>query len=318
MIAAPVVIVPIGAVMFAAGADAARRTGEMVLLTPIRMVTRAAVAPDYRTVLISMTILVACFALALLLLRWSFSRSLSDQEVNRAPARGAAILFRFSGRLGGLVNKEQKYFRKLPSPWIGLLLALAYSQIFWLGATYPGAYHAIILLVFLMNMGLSSNSFGLDEPLEINRYLIFPLTGRDILLGKNLGFAVIVTVQLSVMLPFALWRLGWREVSFGLIEAAALVLSYLAWGNLASVIAPFKLRFYRMESGGSLFMAMFGLMLCSLPGVVIILLTRLNSELLAAKIAAVLALTALAYLGSLHFAGRKFERDWQKISRRLS
>jgi hypothetical protein len=30
----------------------------------------------------------------------------------------------------------------------------------------------------------------------------------------------------------------------------------------------------------------------------------------AGKIASVLALTAVAYLGSLHFAGEKFERDW--------
>ena len=96
-----------------------------------------------------------------------------------------------------------------------------------------------------MNMGLAANSFGLDEPAEINRYLLFPLSGREILLGKNLGFAFIVAVQLSIMLPLA-------------------------------------------------------------------------SKLLAAKLVSVLALTALAYLGSLQFAGRKFERDWQKISYRLS
>lgn len=317
MIMAPVVIVPIGVVLFAVGRDAVRRLGVMVLFTPIRLVTRAAVTPGYWTALTSLTTLIACAALAVLLLRWSFGRSLSDQEAHRPRANRAARFFRFPGRLGGLVRKEQKYFRKLPTPWMGLLFALAYSQIFWLGAPYPATYHSIILLVFLMNTGLSWNGFGLDEPSEINRYMLFPLRGRDILLGKNLGFMVIVAVQLSVMLPFALWRLGWREVSFGLIEAAALFLAYLAWGNLASVIAPFKMRFYRMESGGSLITAMIGLALCSIPCVVIILLTRLNSELMAVKIASVLALTALAYLGSLHLAGRKFELDWQKISRRL-
>jgi hypothetical protein len=318
MIAALVAIAALGVVLFTVGRDAARRLGVTVLFTPIRLVTRAAVAPDYWTALTSLSILIACVALALLLLRWSFGRSLSDQEVNRPRANRAARFFRFPGRLGGLVRKEQKYFRKMPAPWICLLFTLAYSQIFWLAAPYPATYHSIILLVFFMNNGLSWNSFGLDEPLEINRYLLFPLRGRDILLGKNLGFVVIVAVQLSVMLPFALWRLGWRDVSFGLIEAAALFFSYLAWGNLASVIAPFKMRFYRMESGGSLITAMMGLALCSLPFVAIVLLTRLNSELLAAKIASILALTALAYLGSLHFAGRKFERNWQKISRRLT
>jgi hypothetical protein len=318
MIAAPVVIVPIGVVLFAGGRDAARRLGVMVLFTPIRLVTRAAVAPGYWTALTSLTTLIACAALAFLLLRWSFGRSLSDQEVDRPRANRAARFFRFPGRLSGLVRKEQKYFRKLPTPWMCLLFTLAYSQIFWLGSPYPATYHSIILLVFIMNTGLSWNGFGLDEPSEINRYLLFPLRGRDILLGKNLGFVVIVAVQLSVMLPFALWRLGWREVSFGLIETAVLFLAYLAWGNLASIIAPFKMRFYRMESGGSLIMAVMGLALCSLPCVAIILLTRFNSRLLAAKIASVLALMALAYLGSLHFAGRKFERDWQKIRRRLS
>jgi len=318
MIAAPVVIVPLGAVLFASGRDAARRLGAMVSFTPVHMVTKAAVAPDYWTTLISIITLIACAALALLLLRWSFSRSLSDQEVNRPSANRAASLFRFPGRLGGLVRKEQSYFRKLTGPWIGLLFTLAYSQIFWLGAPYPATYQSIILIVFTLNTGLSWNSFGLDEPSEINRYLLFPLRGRDVLLGKNLGFAVIVAVQLSVMAPLAFWRLGWREVSFGLIEAAALSLAYLAWGNLASVMAPFKMRFYQMERGGSLIDALIGLALCSLPGVAIIYLTRFNAELLVAKIVSILALTTLAYLGSLHFAGRKFERDWQKISYRLS
>jgi hypothetical protein len=318
MIAAPAVIVALGVVLFAVGKDAARRLGVRGLFTPIRLVTSAAVTPDYWTALTSLTILIACVALALLLLRWSFGRSLSDQEVNRPRANRAARFFRFPGRLGGLVHKEQKYFRKTLAPWICLFFTLAYCQIFWLAAPYPATYHSVILWVFFMNTGLSWNVFGLDEPSEINRYLLFPLMGRDVLLGKNLGFVIIVAVQLSVMLPFALWRLGWREVSFGLIEAAALFLAYLAWGNLASVIAPFKTRFYRMESGGSLITAMMGLALCSLPFVAIVLLTRLNSELLAAKIASILTLTALAYFGSLHFAGRKFERNWQKISRRLS
>jgi hypothetical protein len=318
MIAALVVIAALGVVLFTVGRDAARRLGVTVLFTPIRLVTRAAVAPDYWTALTSLSILIACVALALLLLRWSFGRSLSDQEVNRPRANRAARFFRFPGRLGGLVRKEQKYFRKMPAPWICLLFTLAYSQIFWLAAPYPATYHSIILLVFFMNTGLSWNSFGLDEPSEINRYLLFPLRGRDILLGKNLGFVVIVAVQLSVMLPFAFWRLGWREVSYGLIEAAALSFAYLAWGNMDSVSAPYKMRFYRESGGGSLFDALIGMTLCSLPGVAIIYLTLFNSEFLAAKLFSVLALTALAYLGSLHFAGRKFERDWQKISYRLS
>jgi hypothetical protein len=262
--------------------------------------------------------LFACAALALLQLHWSFRRSLTDQEANRRAANRAAGLFRLPGRLGGLVGKEQAYLRKLPAAWFGLLLAVACSQIFWLGSAPPIAYQVIILIALSMNMELSSNSFGLDAPPEINRYMLFPLRGRDILLGKNLGFAVIVAAQLSLTLPLAFWRLGWRETSFAMIEAATLSLAHLALGNMASVGAPYKMRFYRFASGGSLIVEMTGLALCSLPGVAIIYLTRFKPELLVVKVVIVLALTALAYLGSLRFAGRKFERDWETIRSRLT
>lgn len=315
---AAAVIVLLGAVCFAGGREATRRLGTMVSFTPVRLVTRAAVAPDYRTALISMLALTGCAALALLLLRRSFKHGLYVQEVNRPSDGRAASLFRFPGRLGGLIRKEQNYLRKLPVVWASLFFSLAYSQFFWLGAPHPGAHQAIMLILLSMNMGLPANSFGLDAPSEINRYLLFPLRGRDILLGKNLGFMVIAAAQLSVALPFTFWRLGWREASFGLIQAAALSLAYMAWGNLVSVTAPFKMRFYQAAFGGSLIVAVIGWTLCSLPGAVIIYLTRFNQELLAAKLISVLALTTLAYLGSLRFAGRKFERDWQKISYRLS
>jgi hypothetical protein len=318
MIVTAIVIVPLGAVLFAIGRDAERRLASVVQFTPMGLVTSAAIAPNYRMALLSLMTLTGCAALALLLLRWSFSRSLSDQETNRPRSNRVASLIRFPGRLGGLVRKEQNYFRKLPVVWIGLLITLAYSQIFWFGAPHPVTFQAIILVVFSINMTLSANSFGLDVPTEINRYLLFPLRGRDILLGKNLGFAIIVGLQLSVTLPFAFWRLGWREVSVGLIEAAALLFAHMAWGNLDSVSMPYKMRFYRDSGGGSLVDAIIGMTLCSLPGVAIIYLTRFNSELLAVKLISVLALTTLAYLGSLHFAGKKFERDWQKISYRLS
>jgi hypothetical protein len=313
-----IVIVPLGAALFASGREAPRRLASIVQFTPMRLVTSAATAPNYRTALLSLMTLTGCAALTLLLLRWSFSRSLSDQETNRPRSNRTVSLIRFPGRLGGLVRKEQNYFRKLPIVWIGLLITLAYSQIFWFGAPHPVSFQAIILIVFSINMSLPTNSFGLDEPPEINRYLLFPLRGRDILLGKNLGFAIVVWLQLSVTLPFAYWRLGWREVFIGLIEAAALSFAYLAWGNMDSVSAPYKMRFYRDTGGGSIFDALIGMTVCSLPGVAIIYLTQFNSELLAAKLVSILALTTLVYLVSLHFAGRKFERDWQKISYRLS
>jgi hypothetical protein len=238
MIVTAIVIVPLGAVLFAGGREAGRRLASIVQFTPTRLVTSAAIAPNYWMALLSLMTLAGCAAIALLLLRWSFSRSLSDPETKpwadtqvRPYAKRAASLIRFPGRLGGLVRKEQNYFRKLPVVWIGLLITLAYCQIFWFSAPHPVTFQAIILIVFSINMALPTNSFGLDEPQEINRYLLFPLRGRDILLGKNLGFAIIVGLQLSVTLPFAFWRLGWHEVSFGLIESGGVIVCLYGVGK---------------------------------------------------------------------------------------
>jgi hypothetical protein len=67
------------------------------------------------------------------------------------------------------------------------------------------------------------------------------------------------------------------------------------------------MRFYRFSSGGSLIVAVAGPAASMAPVVLVVYLTRFGSELLAAKIATVLALIAHAYLSSLHFAGRKYD-----------
>jgi hypothetical protein len=59
-----------------------------------------------------------------------------------------------------------------------------------------------------------------------------------------------------------------------LIEMAALSFAYMAWGNLDSVSAPYKMRFYLESGGGSLVDAITGMTLCSSPGVAIIYITR--------------------------------------------
>jgi hypothetical protein len=52
--------------------------------------------------------------------------------------------------------------------------------------------------------------------------------------------------------------------------------------------------------------------------VAIIYLTQANSGNLAVKISGILLLTGAVYLGSLRYAGRKFERNWPAILDKLS
>ena len=106
----------------------------------------------------------------------------------------------FPGRFGGLVRKEQHYFRKLLDLWPGLLLVLAISVASLFGSPPPVVRQAIIVIVFVMNTNVIMNCFGLDTPAELNRYAILPLRGREVLLVKNLGLAVIVAAQLALLI----------------------------------------------------------------------------------------------------------------------
>jgi hypothetical protein len=92
------------------------------------------------------------------------------------------------------------------------------------------------------------NCFGMDTTAELNRYSILPLRGKEVLLVKNLGLTVIVAAQLALLILTAAWRSGPVEAGAEIIEAAVLLLSHLAWGNMVAVAAPFKMQFYRLAS----------------------------------------------------------------------
>ena len=156
----------------------------------------------------------------------------------------------FPGRFGGLVRKEQFYFRKLLDLWPGLLLVLAIAVASLFGSPPPAVRQTVILIVFALNANLLMNCFGLDSAAELSRYFILPLRGRDVLLVKNLGLAVIVAAQLALLILAAAWQSGPVEAAAEVIEAAVLLLSHLAWGNMVSVAAPFKMQFYRFASSG--------------------------------------------------------------------
>ena len=58
---------------------------------------------------------------------------------------------------------------------------------------------------------------GLDR--QLSRYFILPLRGRDVLLVKNLGLAVIVAAQLALLILAAAWQSGPVEAAAEVIEA---------------------------------------------------------------------------------------------------
>ena len=86
------------------------------------------------------------------------------------------------------------------------------------------------------------------------------------MLVKNVGLTVIVAAQLASLILTAARRSGLLEAGAEIIEAAVLLLSHLAWGNMVSVAAPFKMQFYRFASNGARLTAMAGSTIGSAPG----------------------------------------------------
>jgi hypothetical protein len=120
------------------------------------------------------------------------------------------------------------------------------------------------------------------------------------------------------LIPTALWRSGPVEAGVEVVEATVLLLSHLAWGNLVSVAAPFKMQFYRWSSNGSLLTVMAGTTIGSAPGVAVLFLLQSSSLLAPVAIAAILVLVFAVYVATLHHAGRNVERQWSTMSERLS
>ena len=93
-----------------------------VAVTPAHLVTAVAVAATPSAAFIPLITLLAISAPVCYLLLWSFRRSLFSQTANRAEGRAIGSVLWLPGRFGGLVRKEQYYFRKLLDFWPGLLL----------------------------------------------------------------------------------------------------------------------------------------------------------------------------------------------------
>lgn len=247
----------------------------------------------------------------------SFRQSLVT--VNTRPrARRILGSFRLPGRLGGLIAKDLRYFRRLLDSYLGVLASVL-GCFHLVAAEAPSADVARVLIVFIFfaNSGLAFNLFGLDNRSGLDRYALLPLTGRETLLSKNLAFALLVGAQLAPILMLVALRLGFAEAMGEILEALAVCAAYLAWGNWMSVSHPLKLQFFRLSSSGSaLADNIGGLIFGSAPGVVAIYALR-NAGV--PWLVLVVTLFSLSiYVWSVVLFGRRFEQRREQIAAALA
>lgn len=288
---------------------------------PSALVVRAAIG---QRSWLAIVILAALCAVAYYAALWSFRQSLENTASRSASWDSehsrSFVWLKLSGKLGGLVAKDLRYFRRLLDVYLGLLAAAAGCIYLVTAATVSqGVFLAFIVLVFLFNAALPFNSFGLDTRAGLGRYTLFPLSGKSIMLSKNLAYLGVLGVQTFPIIFLAGWRQGILTSAIGLVECASLACAYLAWGNWMSVSHPLKMHFYRFaSSGAALADALAGVVFGSLPGILMIYLLHAQRGRTAGPIALVMLLFGALYWASLVRFGRRFEQQRETIARVLS
>ncbi len=166
------------------------------------------------------------------------------------------------------------------------------------------------VVVALSNSTIALNAFGTDNGTGFDRYLLLPLTGREILWSKTVSLVVLVGGQLGLVALAASWRLGWEMGLVVGVEGLSLLFLLAGWGAWVSVWVPFALKAYRFADGGSVWAGLVAFALCLGPGMA------------AARGDWWVRLLVLWVAGAgcwvmLGVAGRRLERGRERIRERL-
>ena len=251
---------------------------------------------------------------------WSFKKSLHVTPGRRSQRIAIFNWLRVPGPVGGLAARDFRYFRRCLDPYLGVLAA-ALGSLYLVSAEVAsaGLFQVLLVIVVAPNAPLAFNSFGLDNRAVMERLKLMPVTGRTILLSKNLAFLMVLAIQLTPLILLASWRLGLLTAAIGLVEAAAMAAMYLVWGNWMSVNHPLKMQFFQFSSSsGLLAEAIAGLMIGSLPGMIAIYFLQTEGLRAAWKIALLLILSSVLYLISVRYVGDRFARKQDAIASALS
>jgi hypothetical protein len=201
---------------------------------------------------------------------------------------------------------------------MGLLLVLAAATL-PLPAELSSIFRqTIFVIVCALNANVTLNCLGLDRPAGLTRYFILPIRGKDLFLAKNVAVLIVVAVQLMLLLAIGAWQSGFMQLGAEIVVVIVLVLAHLAWGNVVSVFEPCRTEPHRFAAARDPLTALVSVLIGSAPGVAVIALLRSDSRVTALAITVIVLLTMAAHYWSLRYAGRRFERRIEIISRRLA
>ena len=179
----------------------------------------------------------------------------------------------------------------------------------------PDALRVMLGVLAFLTLAAAMNNFGADGVQGLDRFLLWPVGSARILGSKNAAFALTIAGPAVPLALLALWRFGWREGASDLLEAIAIVLAVLAWGNIASVRHPESAE---NASGGNIVDQIVAMVVIALPTASAIGVLRATGNWAPAYLLAIAAGAAALYLVSLSWSSRYIARNHERMRQGLT
>jgi hypothetical protein len=179
----------------------------------------------------------------------------------------------------------------------------------------PDALRVMLGLLAFLSIAVAMNSFGLDGVAGLDRFLIWPVSGTRIFLEKNKAFLVILVGPILPLLGLAAWRFGWEEGLCNGLEALAIALCMLTWGNMTSVRHPENAS---SASGGNVLDQFIAMAAVAIPTAASIGLLRALLHAAILPLLGLVCVAALTYSFSLRWSARYFAMRHEQMRRQLT
>jgi len=178
----------------------------------------------------------------------------------------------------------------------------------------PDALRVMLGVLAYLSIAVAMNCFGLDGAGGLDRFLLFPLRRGQVIAAKNTAFAMALTGPALPLVMIAAWRFGWREGTADLLEAIALCLAMLAWGNITSVLRPEG----SGSGGGNVIDQLIATVVIGLVTAGAIGILRSTGNAAPVYVFALAAVFAALYSGSLWWSAGYFAREYEQIRKALN
>ncbi len=231
------------------------------------------------------------------------------------PARGLPAAW------GPLVIKELRYLTRTLDHLLGVVMGLAaLTWIFIRPEHLPYVLPLAAVNIVYNESAIPLNIFGLDGP-GADRYRLLPLTGRQVLLTKNLAYFALVGIHLIPLVVAGLLKGAWLLTLVTVLATAAISLVTAAGGNMASISAPAPRAFFNFDSkeqaGGGLSLLLAALVWL-MPIGVYFGLVWLGLWAVALGMLLLVGIGWLIYRAWLDRGGQAFEKASETMRGRLS